>query len=134
MNPFSCKRHRFPTAVICQAVRLYFRFTLSIRDVEELMSERGIEVSRESIRCWVINFGPLIADGLAAAAHRQTLQHLGHQHEECDDQRREELADRRRCHDGDRHRQFHGHATLKDVLEGFPQDGPTAQQQTDDPD
>lgn len=53
MNPISFKRHRFPRAVICQAVRLYFRFTLSIRDVEELMAERGIVVSREAIRCWV---------------------------------------------------------------------------------
>lgn len=50
--------------MICQAVRLYFRFTLSIRDVEELMAERGIVVSREAIRCWVIKFGPLIAANL----------------------------------------------------------------------
>jgi putative transposase len=64
MNPISFKRHRFPGAVICQAVRLYFRFTLSIRDVEELMAERGIVVSREAIRCWVIKFGPLIAANL----------------------------------------------------------------------
>jgi transposase-like protein len=50
--------------VIVQAVRWYFRFTLSIRDVEELMAERGIEVSREAIRCWVIKFGPMIAANL----------------------------------------------------------------------
>ena len=47
--------------MIVQAVRWYFRFTLSIRDVDELMAERGIEVSREAIRCWVIKFGPLVA-------------------------------------------------------------------------
>lgn len=47
-----------------QAVRWYFRFTLSIRDVEELMAERGVVVSREAIRCWVIKFGPLIAANL----------------------------------------------------------------------
>ncbi len=64
MTPISFKRHRFPGAVIVQAVRWYFRFTLSIRDVEELMAERGIEVSRETIRCWVIKFGPLIAANL----------------------------------------------------------------------
>lgn len=64
MNPISFKRHRFPGGVICQAVRLYFRFTLSIRDVEELMAERGVVVSREAIRCWVIKFGPLIAANL----------------------------------------------------------------------
>lgn len=49
MSGLSFKRHRFPGSVICQAVRWYFRFTLSIRDVEELMAERGIEVSREAI-------------------------------------------------------------------------------------
>lgn len=64
MKPISFKRHRFPSSVILQAVRLYFRFTLSIRDVEELMAERGVEVSREAIRCWVNKFGPLIASNL----------------------------------------------------------------------
>ena len=64
MNPIDFKRHRFPPAVILLAVRWYFRFTLSIRDVEELMAERGIEASRETVRCWVIKFGPLIAANL----------------------------------------------------------------------
>lgn len=64
MSPISFKPHRFPATVIVQAVRWCFRFTLSIRDVEELMAERGIEVSRETIRCWVIRFGPLIAANL----------------------------------------------------------------------
>ncbi|MCA3735400.1 MAG: IS6 family transposase, partial [Phenylobacterium sp.] len=48
MKPISFKRHRFPADVIRQAVWLYFRFTLSIRDVEELLAQRGIEVSRET--------------------------------------------------------------------------------------
>ena len=64
MRPISFKRHRFPADVIRQAVWLYFRFTLSIRDVEELLAQRGIEVSRETVRCWVIKFGPLIASNL----------------------------------------------------------------------
>lgn len=64
MQPISFKRHRFPADVIRQAVWLYFRFTLSIRDVEELLVQRGIEVSREAVRCWVIKFGPLIAANL----------------------------------------------------------------------
>ncbi|WP_307369109.1 IS6 family transposase [Brevundimonas sp. SORGH_AS_0993] len=64
MRPISFKRHRFPPAVILQAVRWYFRFTLSLCDVEELMAECGIEVSRETIRCWVIKVGPLIAANL----------------------------------------------------------------------
>ena len=61
MKPLSFKRHRFPAAVIRQAVWLYFRFSLSLRDVEELMAARGIDVSYETIRCWTIKFGPQIA-------------------------------------------------------------------------
>ena len=64
MHPISFKRHRFPPEVIRYAVWLDFRFTLSIRDVEELLAERGIEVSREAIRCWAIKFGPPIAANL----------------------------------------------------------------------
>ena len=64
MRPISFKRHRFPPDVIRYAVWLYFRFTLSVRDVEELLAQRRIEVSREAVRCWVIKFGPLIAANL----------------------------------------------------------------------
>ena len=61
MQPISFKRHRFPREVILQAVWLYFRFTMSLRDVEELLAARGIDVSYETIRVWTIKFGPLIA-------------------------------------------------------------------------
>ena len=64
MASISFKRHRFPADVIRQAVWLYFRFTLSFRDVEELLAQRGIEVSYETIRCWAIKFGPQIARNL----------------------------------------------------------------------
>ena len=64
MQPISFKRHRFPPDVIRHAVWLYFRFTLSLRDVEELLAQRGIVVSREAIRMWVNKFGPLIAANL----------------------------------------------------------------------
>ena len=64
MNPVSFKRHRFPPDVIRQAVWLYFRFTLSFRDVEEMMAERGIGVSYETIRCWTLRFGRLFAQNL----------------------------------------------------------------------
>ena len=50
--------------VIRQAVWLYFRFTLSLRDVEELLAQRGIEVSYETVRCWIAKFGPQIAANL----------------------------------------------------------------------
>ena len=61
MKPISFKRHRFPADVIRQAVWLYFRFSLSFLDVEELMAARGVDVSYETIRCWTIKFGPLIS-------------------------------------------------------------------------
>jgi transposase-like protein len=61
VKPISFKRHRFPADVIRHAVWLYFRFGLSFRDVEELMAARGVDVSYETIRCWTIKFGPLIA-------------------------------------------------------------------------
>jgi len=49
-SKISCKRHRLPPDVIRYAVWLYFRFTLSLRDIEELLAERGIDVSYETIR------------------------------------------------------------------------------------
>ena len=67
MQPIAFKRLRFPPDVIRYAVWLYFRFTLSVRDVKELLAQRGIEASREAIRCRVIKFGPLIAAGVVRA-------------------------------------------------------------------
>lgn len=58
MKSLSFKRHSFPADVIRHAVWLYFRFSLSFRDVEELLAARGINVSYETIRCWTIKFGP----------------------------------------------------------------------------
>jgi putative transposase len=56
--------YRFPPAIIQQAIWLYFRFTLSFRDVEDLLAERGITVSYETVRRWVNHFGPMIAADL----------------------------------------------------------------------
>ena len=64
MRSLSFKRHRFPADVIVHAVWLYFRLTLSFRDVEEMCAQRGIDVSYETIRCWTIKFGPQIARNL----------------------------------------------------------------------
>ncbi len=72
VQPTSYKRHRFPAEVIRYAVWLYFRFTLSLRDVEELLAERGIEVSYETIRCWTLKFGPQIARNLRRRQARPT--------------------------------------------------------------
>lgn len=56
------KGYRFPKLIIMHAVYLYHRFTLSYRDVQELMFQRGIEVSHESVRAWCQHFGPDIAE------------------------------------------------------------------------
>ena len=58
--------YRFPRDVIQRAVWMYLRFTLSYRDVEDLLAERGIEVSYETVRRWVLTFGPAIARRLRA--------------------------------------------------------------------
>jgi len=61
MPPLSFSGYRFPRDIIQRAMWMYLRFTLSFRDVEELLAERGITVSHESIRRWVLAFGPTIA-------------------------------------------------------------------------
>lgn len=64
-NPsISYKRHRFPRQIIAHAVWLYARFNLSLREVEEVLLERGIDVSYETVRRWVAKFGPQIARNL----------------------------------------------------------------------
>lgn len=57
-KPVSYKRHRFPPQIIAHAVWLYFRFPLSLRLVEEMLLERGILASYETIRRWALKFGP----------------------------------------------------------------------------
>ncbi len=61
MTTISYRYCHFPREIVQRAVWLYVRFTLSFRDVEELLAERGIEVSYETIRRWVTKFGPPIA-------------------------------------------------------------------------
>jgi transposase-like protein len=61
VKPISYKRHRFPPDIIRQAIWLYYRFTMSLRDVEDLLAERGIDVTYETVRCWANKFGPAIA-------------------------------------------------------------------------
>ena len=57
MHTVSYRRHRFPAEVIQHAVWLYFRFPLSFRNVEDLLAQRGIDVSYETIRRWSVKFG-----------------------------------------------------------------------------
>ena len=61
MAPLCYRRHRFPPEIIQHAIWLYLRFTLSYRDVEELLAERGLDISYETVRRWVLKFGPTIA-------------------------------------------------------------------------
>ena len=70
MRSISYKRHRFPPEVIRQAVWLYYRFTLSLRDVEEVLAERGIDVSYETVRCWAEKFGRAIAANIRKSRPR----------------------------------------------------------------
>ncbi len=57
MKPISYRCHRFPPQIIQHAIWLYCRFTLSFRDVEDLLAERGLDVSYETVRRWVLEFG-----------------------------------------------------------------------------
>ena len=63
-KPNIYKRYRFPSVIIQYAVWLYYRFNLSLRDIEDLLAERGISVSYETIRLWCIKFGPKYANRL----------------------------------------------------------------------
>ena len=64
MDTISFKRHRFPPEIIRRAIWLYARFTLSYRDVEDLLAERGVDISYESVRRWLLKFGAPIAQNL----------------------------------------------------------------------
>jgi transposase-like protein len=70
MTAISYARHRFPPDVIRHAVWLYLRFTLIYSDVEELLAERGLDVSYETVRRWVLNFGLQFARNLRARRPR----------------------------------------------------------------
>jgi putative transposase len=60
----SYKGFRYPAEIISHGVWLYFRFPLSFREVEELLLERGVRVSYETIRQWCAKFGQTYANGL----------------------------------------------------------------------
>jgi len=64
MKKISYSGYRFPPEIIHQAIWLYLRFTLSLRDIEDLLAERGVAVSYETVRRWVNHFGPVIAADL----------------------------------------------------------------------
>jgi transposase-like protein len=74
MTTISFARHQFPPDIIRHAAWLYLRFTLSFRDVEDLLAERGLDVSYETVRRWVLKFRPVFAKELRRRRHRPTSQ------------------------------------------------------------
>jgi transposase-like protein len=74
MAPVSYARHQFPPAIIRHAVWLYLRFSLSYRDIEDLLAERGVDVSYETVRRWVLKFGVLFARELRRRRPRTSSQ------------------------------------------------------------
>src|SRR5205823_3797138 len=74
MDQLSYRRHRFPAPINQHAIWLYLRFTLSYRDVEELLAERGLEVSYETVQRWLLKFGPGFARRLRRSRPRPSEQ------------------------------------------------------------
>ena len=73
MTKLSYSGYRFPPEIIRQAIWLYLRFTLSFRDVEDLLAERGIMISYETVRRWE-HFGPMIAADLRKRRPKPQIQ------------------------------------------------------------
>ena len=65
MEQISYKRHRFSPEIIQYAVWLYSRFTLSFRDIKDLLAERGLDISYESVRYWLLKFGRAYAKNIS---------------------------------------------------------------------
>jgi putative transposase len=63
-SPPSYKGYRFPAEIISHAIWLYYRFSLSYRDVEQLLAERGIVLTYETVRQWCRAFGQHYANQL----------------------------------------------------------------------
>ena len=72
MEPISYQRHRFPPTIFRHDVWLYFRLTLSLRDVEDLLAERRIKVSYEAIGTWTQKFGAQFAQNLQSSRSKPT--------------------------------------------------------------
>ena len=70
MQNISYARYRFPPAIIQHAVWLYYRFPVSYRDVEDLLAQRGIDVSYETVRRWALKFGQAYARRLRTTRPR----------------------------------------------------------------
>jgi len=74
MQKISYSRHRFPPLIIQHAIWLYFKFSFSYRDIEDLLAERWIDVSYETVRRWVLKFGSAYARKLSKSRPRPSRQ------------------------------------------------------------
>lgn len=72
MKKSAYRGHRFPPTIIQLTVWMYSRFTLSLRDVEELLAERGLDISYETVRRWFLKFGQVYAASLRKTRHQPT--------------------------------------------------------------
>jgi putative transposase len=72
-KPISYKRHRFPPEIIAHAVWLYFRFPLSLRLIEEMLIERGVVVSYETIRQWAGSSVLIMLGAFVASRHARPI-------------------------------------------------------------
>lgn len=86
------RRHRFPAGVIAHAVWLYFRFPLSLRMVEDLLAERGIMVSHQTVRLWAEKFGRHFANEIRSAIRRQARRQIASRRGRHHHPRKETLA------------------------------------------
>ena len=75
-SDISFKRYRFPPQIVAHAVWLYLGFNVSLREVEEMLLERGVDVSYETVRRWIAKFGPQIAGNLRRRQARPS--HIWH--------------------------------------------------------
>ena len=85
------RRHRFPAEIIAHAVRLYFRFPLSLRMVEDMLAARGIIVSHQTVRLWTEKFGRPFAREVGDV-HRVSSVTSGSRRGRCFDPWQEALA------------------------------------------
>lgn len=76
MSTISYARFQFPSTVIQHVVWLYLRFNLSLHDVEDLLAERGLDVSYETVRRWLARFGTAYAKRLRERRSRPDKWHL----------------------------------------------------------
>ena len=80
-NDLKYKHFRFPVAVISQAIYLYNRFTLSYRDVSDLLLERGIVVSHQTVKKWNVRFGAMFAEEIKKRRRKPTRRwHIDEMH------------------------------------------------------